>query len=373
MNINILGIETSCDETAAAVVQNGGTILSNVVLSQINTHAAFGGVVPEVASRKHLEAIIPVIDEAVHKSGLTLDKIDAIAVTYGPGLVGALLVGLSFAKGLARAKKIPLIGIHHVAAHIMASRLTEAPPEPPFTALVVSGGHSSVFSVRDVRTFIQVGRTRDDAAGEAFDKVARFTGLGYPGGQKLEAAAVGGDPGFIRFPRTAFRDGSFDFSFSGVKTAAINCLKKELAKYGGPGPELPGKKLPGAALPGAALHNATQPGPELPGGYMRDFYASYQAAIVDALVNNTLAAERGAGTGKIVVAGGVAANGALRRRFAEAAANGETGSPVTVFFPPPALCTDNAAMVAAAAYHDYIAGNFSDLTINAAPAATLEA
>jgi len=340
----ILGIETSCDETAASVVMGGRVVLSNAVLSQIPEHAAFGGVVPEVASRKHVEAIIPVADEAIKKSGASPMAIDAVAVTYGPGLVGALLVGLSFAKGYALAMNIPLIGVHHVAAHIMAISLTDNPPEPPFTALVVSGGHSSIYNVADYRTFLPVGRTRDDAAGEAFDKVARATGLGYPGGRKLEAAAEGGDPDYIRFPRTAFRDGTFDFSFSGVKTAAVNYLKKERAILD-------------------AGDNA------LPAEFLRNFYASYQAAIVDALVENTMAAERSLRSGKIVVAGGVAANGALRERFRLAA---EECGGIKIFFPPPALCTDNAAMVAARAYHDYAAGKFSPFTLNASPTAALE-
>ena len=363
MDATILGIETSCDETAAAVVRNGRTILSNIVLSQIADHAVFGGVVPEVASRKHLETIIPVVDEAVRGSGVALGDIDAIAVTYGPGLVGALLVGLSFAKGIAKALDIPLIGVHHVAAHILAANLMDEPPEPPFTALIVSGGHSSIFYVKNFLDFSLLGRTRDDAAGEAFDKVARATGLGYPGGPKLEAAAVGGAPEAVRFPRTSFKDGSFDFSFSGVKTAALNYLKKEQAVIGG----------------ADANHSD---------GFYKDFYASYQAAVVDALVTNTIAAEKSVSTGKIVVAGGVAANGALRERFyaaasaANIAANSVSVAANTanaavndgrlkIYFPPPALCTDNAAMVAAKAYYDYAAGAFSPLTLNASPTAAL--
>ena len=334
-DIVILGVETSCDETSAAIVKNGGQILSNVVLSQIDDHALFGGVIPEMASRKHLEAIIPVVDEALRKSGAVLDDIDAVAVTYGPGLVGALLVGLSFAKGLARAKNIPMIGVHHIAAHVMAASLTHGElSSPPFTALIASGGHSSIYHVQNYRAFKIAGRTRDDAAGEAFDKVARATGLGYPGGQKLESEAVGGNPDFIHFPRTAFKDGTFDFSFSGVKTAAVNYLMKNASVA------------------------------------MKDFYASYQAAVNDALVANTLGAELAAKTGKIVVAGGVAANGDLRRRFMKAAEQNRDGR-IKVLFPEPALCTDNAAMVAAMAYHSYIAGDFSPLTLNAQPNATL--
>lgn len=360
MDVRILGIETSCDETAASVVLNGREILSNAVLSQIGEHSRYGGVVPEVASRKHLDAIIPVVYEALNQSGISLGGIDAVAVTYGPGLVGALLVGLSFAKGLARAKNIPLIGVHHVAAHILAASLAENPPEPPFTALVASGGHSSIYHVENYGDFRLIGRTRDDAAGEAFDKVARATGLGYPGGQKLETAASGGNPDFIRFPRTYFKDGSYDFSFSGVKTAAINFLRKELTEFGKTG--------------NGALNSAGDIG-AVPGEvFIRDFYASYQAAVVDVLVTNTIAAEREWGTGKIVVAGGVAANGALRARFYEVAEKSGkiNGNRLEIFIPPAGLCTDNAAMVAAKAYHDYIAGRFSPLTLNAAPTAAIQ-
>ena len=380
----ILAIESSCDETAAAVVRDGKEILSNVVYSQIAVHEAYGGVVPEVASRKHLEAIVAVVDEAVKKSGAVFSctdgsrrvddgyakrrldedetrRIDAVAATYGPGLVGALLVGLSFAKGLAMAHSLPFIGVHHVTAHIMAASFMEEPPTPPFTALVVSGGHSGVYHIEDYRSFKLIGRTRDDAAGEAFDKVARATGLGYPGGRKLELAAQGGDPAFVRFPRASFKDGSHDFSFSGVKTAALNYLRKALAEARDDADGLP--RLPDEAPPrfyeGAA--------PRLPEKFMRDFYASYQAAIVDALVANAVAVEREARTGKIVVAGGVAANGAFRARFLE---EERSAGFFKVYFPEPGLCTDNAAMVAARAYHDYAAGAFSPLTLNASPSAS---
>ena len=350
MDVTILGIETSCDETSAAVVRNGREILSNVVFSQIEDHSAFGGVVPEVASRRHLETIIPVVGEAFKQAGISPGDICAVSATYGPGLVGALLVGLSFAKGLARALGVPFIGVHHVAAHILAASLMgDQSPAPPFTALVASGGHSSIYFADDYRSFRLVGMTRDDAAGEAFDKVARATGLGYPGGPKLEAAARGGNTGFIRFPRTSFKDGTYDFSFSGVKTAAINYLKK-MAQDGGMD---------------AQNNNAICASEN----NMRDFYASYQDAIVDALAANTLAAEREHGSGKIVVAGGVAANGALRERLYGIQEAG--GGALRVFFPPPRLCTDNAAMVAARAYHDYAAGAFSPLTLNASASAPI--
>ena len=353
MDATILGIETSCDETAAAVVRNGTAVLSDIVLSQIGDHAAFGGVVPEVASRKHLEAIVPVVSEALNiaglrtmpiasealkKAGVQTGGVDAVAATYGPGLIGALLVGLSFAKALALALGVPFIGVNHVEAHILAASLCEDPPEPPFTALVASGGHSSVYCVESYRSFRQVGRTRDDAAGEAFDKAARAAGLGYPGGRMLEAAAAGGDSRAVRFPRSAFKDGTFDFSFSGVKTAAVNYLRREQAQAGPLDCDNPNK-------------------------FYKDFFASYQAAIVDALAANTISAEKALNTGKIVVTGGVAANRALRERFLSDAE--VAGGKIRLFAPPPRLCTDNAAMVAARAYHDYAAGAFSPLTLDA--------
>jgi len=346
MSVTILGIETSCDETSAAVVRDGRIILSNVISSQADEHAAYGGVVPEMASRGHLESIIPVVDEAVKKSGLTLRELDAVAVTYGPGLVGALLVGLSFAKGLARSLGIPLIGVHHVTAHIAAASLCEPPPEPPFIALVVSGGHSGIYRVENYRSYSLLGRTRDDAAGEAFDKVARTAGLGYPGGRALEKSAVCGNPAAIRFPRSYFRDGTYDYSFSGVKTAAINYLRKEQAKT-------------------EAVES------NLPPEFMRDFFASFQAAVVEALVTNAVAAEREHKTGKIAVTGGVAVNGALRAEFKKASDSESGGCKFSLYIPAPILCTDNAAMVAARGYHDYLAGAFSPMSLNASPSAPI--
>ncbi|MDR1440746.1 MAG: tRNA (adenosine(37)-N6)-threonylcarbamoyltransferase complex transferase subunit TsaD [Clostridiales bacterium] len=391
----ILGVETSCDETSAAVVADGRRILSNAISSQIDEHAVFGGVVPEIASRRHVEAIIPVIDEALSRARLKPQDLDAIAVTYGPGLAGALLVGLSAAKGLAFAAGKPLIGVHHIEAHICANYIEFASLEPPFTALVASGGHSHIYLARDYGSYLLMGRTRDDAAGEVFDKVARAAGLGYPGGPKLDAAARGGNPNAMRFPRTHFSDGSYDFSFSGVKTAALNCLNKERQKYGTgcqtaetPGAKMPGAgtpsakmpgagtpsaKMPGAGtpsakMPGAGTPSAKMPGAELPEAFMRDFFASFQNAVVDALVGHAIRAEAANRTGKIVLAGGVAANSLLRARLREEAA--KLGG-VSTYFPQPALCTDNAAMVAGAAYSKFLSGDFSPLSLNAAPGAQL--
>jgi tRNA threonylcarbamoyl adenosine modification protein TsaD len=442
MPVCILGIETSCDETSAAVVADGRRVLSSVVFSQMGEHAAYGGVVPEIASRRHVEAIIPVIDEALAAAGLGLAGVDAVAATYGPGLAGALLVGLSAAKGLALAAGKPLIGVHHICAHICANYLEFADLEPPFTALAVSGGHSHIYLVRDCRTYELLGRTRDDAAGEAFDKVARAAGLGYPGGPKLDAAARGGNPDAIRFPKAGFADNPYDFSFSGVKTAALNCLNRERQRLGavgfavGAGGTLPEAMGRGSAagVSGGALsegartqhasanlpstdgerqiggsarqsesanglptgvaqllggnarqsESASQPtvGASLqpvsaappPGGgewglppeFMRDFYASFQKAVVDVLVEHTVRAELANGTGKIVLAGGVAANTLLRARFAEETAKLPG---VALYCPPPALCTDNAAMVACAAHSKFASGDFSTLALNAAPGA----
>jgi N6-L-threonylcarbamoyladenine synthase len=325
---------------------------------------------------------VPVADEAIRESGVALGDIDAVAATYGPGLIGALLVGLSFAKGLALARNVPFIGVNHVAAHILAASLSEDPPEPPFTALVVSGGHSGIYFVEDYRTFRLAGRTRDDAAGEAFDKAARAAGLGYPGGRRLEAAAAGGDPRFVRFPRTVFRDGTFDFSFSGVKTAAMNYLRREkaltdeMAASGTGAAQNAGQSViphagqgSGQSIGQGAGLNSGLASACLSDAFYKDFYASYQAAIVDALVMNAVNAERALKTGKIVLAGGVAANGALRDRFRSVGEIAE--GKIRFFVPARALCTDNAAMVAARAYHDYAAGVFSPLTLNASSTAQI--
>ena len=345
-SILILGIETSCDETSAAVVKDGRTVLSNAIFSQIKEHAVFGGVVPEIASRKHVEKIIPVVDWAMRQAKLDLRELNAISVTYGPGLVGPLLVGLSAAKGLAYALHKPLIGINHIEAHICANFLAHKELEPPFIALVVSGGHSHIFLVKDYGVFELLGKTRDDAAGEAFDKVARATGLGYPGGPKLDAAARGGNPEAVRLPITRFREGcEVDFSFSGIKTAALNQLNRE------------------------RLRLELKIADNLPDSYLRDFYASFQKTVVEMLVENTIKAEREYKTGKIVLAGGVAANSLLRSRmWEETENNGET---IRFFCPQPELCTDNAAMVASCAFYKYIAGDTAPLTQNAQPGARL--
>ena len=369
VSANILAIETSCDETSAAVVRDGRTILSNVIYSQVKHHEVFGGVVPEIASRKHVEVILPVVDLALKGAGgvtaevdarcqqqslfitdkqqlshsadrqQLLQSIDAIAVTYGPGLVGALLVGLSAAKSLALSLSIPLIGVNHIEGHICAAYLEHPNLQPPFTALVVSGGHSHIFHVTDYCEYRLLGRTRDDAAGEAFDKIARAGGLGYPGGPKLSLAAASGDAAAYQFPRVRFSDGSFDFSFSGPKTAALNQLNKLRLEY-----------------PSGA-----------PDAIMADFYASFQAAIVDILVENTIKTELIAKTGRIVLSGGVASNSLLRDRFNMA---GEVHN-IDIYYPSPILCTDNAAMVACAAYYRYLRGQFATLDLNAEPSLSL--
>ncbi len=335
-----LGIETSCDETAAAVVLDGRTIQSNIIASQAELHGRFGGVVPEVASRKHVESIIPVIDEALAVSGHSLRDMGLIAVTRGPGLVGALLVGISAAKGLAAVTGIPLVGVDHIAGHIAANYLADPDLEPPFLCLVASGGHSHLIHVRGYTQFEVIARTRDDAAGEAFDKVARALGLGYPGGPRLEKAAAGGDAQAVRFPRTRFDNGSLDFSFSGLKTAALNHLNRA-GQAGG--------------LP-------------LTGQLLADFAASYQFAIVDTLAEHAVDAARNAGLDRIAMAGGVSSNQALRTALlARANAAG-----MTVRWPPAVLCTDNAAMIAAAGTFSYLAGRTDGPDLNADSSAGIE-
>ena len=333
-----LGIETSCDETAAAVVLDGRTILSNVIASQAELHGRFGGVVPEVASRKHVEAIIPVIDEALELSGHALRDIGLIAVTRGPGLVGALLVGIGAAKGLAAVTGIPLVGVNHIEGHIAANYLAHPELEPPFLCLVASGGHSHLVHVRDYSAsaegaaFVVIGRTRDDAAGEVFDKVARALGLGYPGGPRMEKAALGGIEKAIRFPRTRFDNDSLDFSFSGLKTAALN-----------------------------HIHRISQAGSSLAGQPLADFAASFQFAVVDTLAEHAVEAARRAGVRTITLAGGVSANKALRRILLSRA--DEAG--MSLYWPPAILCTDNAAMIAAAGTYSSMAGRLDGLDLNA--------
>lgn len=334
-DIAILAVETSCDETSAAVVVNGRHIKSNIISSQIDIHKKFGGVVPEIASRKHVELVMPVIDQALEEASMKLEQVDAIAVTYGPGLVGALLVGLSAAKGLAFAMGKPLIGVHHIEGHIAANYLENDVLEPPFICLVASGGHSHIVHVADYHSFRIMGQTRDDAAGEAFDKIARALGLGYPGGPLIDAEAKCGDPRALDFPRVHFNDGTSDFSFSGLKTAVLNYLN--------------GKEQKGEAI-------------NIP-----DVCASFQQAVVDVLVSNTIQTALENGVGRIALAGGVASNSQLRSGMKEAAArNG-----MELFYPSPVLCTDNAAMIGAAAYYELKRGNISSLDLNAVPSLKL--
>lgn len=330
-----LGIESSCDETSAAVVANGRKLLSNVISSSLELHKAYGGVVPEIASRKHLEFIVPVIDSALKEAGTSLERIDAIGVTFGPGLVGGLLVGLMAAKGLAYAAGKPLVGVHHLEGHISANYLESPDLEPPFMTLVASGGHSHIVLVEDYGKYKILGRTRDDAAGEAYDKVSRALGLGYPGGPAIDKAAKSGDPGYIAFPRTRFKD-SYDFSFSGIKTAVLNHLNSlKMAE----------KDIP-----------------------VNDICASFQEAVCGVLCDNTFRAARDTGMKTVVLAGGVAANSRLRELFEQTASK----RGMRLEKPSRILCTDNGAMIAAAAYYAYKKGRISDMTLNAEATYSLE-
>ena len=331
----VLGIESSCDETAAAVVKNGREMLSNVINSQIDIHEKYGGVVPEIASRCHIEAINKVVDKALCDAGVTLSDITAIAVTYGPGLVGALLVGVSTAKALAYAAKKPLVPVHHIKGHICANYVAHPELVPPFVCLVASGGHSHIVYARDYTEYEIMGMTRDDAAGEAFDKVARILGLGYPGGPKIDALAREGDPHAVEFPRVKMAGDSLDFSFSGVKTAVIN-----------------------------HVHNLEQKGESFD---RADIAASFQNAVTDVLCEHTIEAAKRRGTGRIVLAGGVASNSALRKKMTKTAGN----EGMEVLYPPPVLCTDNAVMIAAAGYYGYISGARADMRLNADPSLPL--
>jgi N6-L-threonylcarbamoyladenine synthase len=309
----VLGIESSCDETAAAVLEDGRRIRSNVVASQVEVHAPYGGIVPELASRRHLEVIQPVLDRALADAGVGLAEVTALAVTVGPGLVGSLLVGVSVAKAIAFARKLPLVGVNHLEGHIAAAFLEFPALTYPFAALVVSGGHTHLYHVPAECEYRLLGRTRDDAAGEAFDKVAKLLGLGYPGGPAIEREAEGGDPEAIAFPRAVFSDGSLDFSFSGLKTAVVQHLKRS----------------------GSSVRSPQA---------LRDVCASFQQAAVDMLVERVMRAARDHAIRVVVVVGGVACNGALRQALkAEAEAEG-----IQLYVPSPALCTDNAAMIAAA-------------------------
>lgn len=335
-DITILGIESSCDETAAAVVRNGREVLSNVINTQIDIHKKFGGVVPEVASRRHIENIDIVIDEALEQAGVTFDDIDAIAVTYGPGLIGALLVGVSSAKALAFALDKPLVPVHHIMGHISANFVAHKDLQPPFTCLVASGGHSHIVEVEDYGKCRIIGRTRDDAAGEAFDKVARVLGLGYPGGPLIDKLAKEGNPDAVKFPRVKMAGDSLDFSFSGVKTAVINYLHK-------------------LDQNGKSYNKA-------------DIAASFQDAVTDVLCEHTIEAAKRSGSKLIALAGGVASNSALREKMKnEAAKHG-----IDTIYPPPVLCTDNAVMIACAGYYGYLNGERADMTLNAVASLDLE-
>lgn len=334
-NMNILAIESSCDETAAAVVQDGRKVLSNIISSQIEIHKLYGGVVPEIASRKHIEKVIQVVDEALKEASLTMDEIDAVAVTYGPGLVGALLVGVSAAKSIAFAHNKPLIGVHHIEGHISANYIENEELEPPFLCLVVSGGHTNLVIVKDYGEYEVLGKTRDDAAGEAFDKVARAIGLGYPGGPKIQKISEEGNKDAIAFPRAKVADNPFDFSFSGLKSSVLNYINS-------------------CEMKGEEINKA-------------DIAASFQEAVVDVLVSHTIEGAKQLGFKKIAMAGGVASNIVLREEMKEACER----RGFKFYHPSPILCTDNAAMIGAAAYYDYKKGLISDLTLNAVPSLKL--
>ncbi len=323
----VLGIETSCDESAAAIVQHGKHVLSNVVASQIELHRKYGGVVPEIASRKHMEVIVPVILQALHDAHVAISDVDGIAVTRGPGLVGSLLVGLSVGKAIAYARKKPFVGVNHLEGHIASIYLADSVPDFPFVALVVSGGHTSIYLVENFNRLKILGKTRDDAAGEAFDKAAKLLNIGYPGGEIIDRLAKGGNRNRIPFPR-AMKD-TLDFSFSGLKTSLLNYTKKT--------------------------------GRSFMEDEMQDIAASYQEAIVDVLVKKTFRAAQLSSVSSIVICGGVAANSRLRERFVEMSA----GSGVKVFFPAIFLCTDNAAMIAVAGYHLLVRGRKDSLDLNA--------
>lgn len=330
-DVLILAIESSCDETAASVVRNGREVLSNIISSQIELHKLYGGVVPEIASRKHIEKINQVIEEALEQAGKTLGDIDAVAVTYGPGLVGALLVGVAEAKAISYAAGLPLVGVHHIEGHISANYIENPDLEPPFICLVVSGGHTHLVRVKDYGVYEILGKTRDDAAGEAFDKVARAIGLGYPGGPKIDRLAREGDPQAIRFPKAKIEDAPYDFSFSGLKSAVLNYLN-------------------GCKMKGEPIKEA-------------DVAASFQKAVVDVLVEHAMLAVRESGLDKLAIAGGVASNGALREAVEEACRkNG-----IAFYRPSPIYCTDNAAMIGAAGYYEYQKGVRHGLDLNAVP------
>lgn len=335
-NLKILGIESSCDETAASVSENGRTILSNVVSTQIEEHKKYGGVVPEIASRRHCENILGVVDKAIADAGCTMDDIDAVAVTYAPGLIGALLVGVSFAKGLAMSTGKPLIPVHHIAGHIAANYIAHPELEPPYLCLVASGGHSLIVKVEDYTKFSVIGRTHDDAAGEAFDKAARVLGLPYPGGVQIDRLAAAGDPNGCKLPHPKVTGGEFDFSFSGLKTAVIN-----------------------------TAHNAEQKGIEI---NKADLAASFQKTVSEILADTTVRAAKSLGYKTIAAAGGVTANSGVRAKLeAECEKIG-----AKLYLPPLSLCGDNGAMIACQGYYDYLAGKRADESLNATATLSLD-
>lgn len=328
-DVLILAIETSCDETAAAVVKNGREILSNVIYTQIKLHTVFGGVVPEIASRKHIEKINIVIENALEEAHVTLDDIDAIAVTYGPGLVGALLVGVAEAKAIAYAAKKDLVGVHHIEGHISANYIEHKELEPPFLCLVASGGHSHLVLVKDYGEYEIIGRTRDDAAGEAFDKVARAIGLGYPGGPKVDKLAREGDKNAIKFPKGKIKDAPDDFSFSGLKAAVLNYLNQ-------------------CEMKNIEVNRA-------------DVAASFQKSVIDVLTEHTVEAAKRIGIDKVAIAGGVASNSSLRAQMKESCEKNN----MTFYHPSPIYCTDNAAMIGVAGYYEYMKGTRHGWDLNA--------
>lgn len=330
-DILILAIESSCDETAAAVVKNGREICSNIISSQIELHKLYGGVVPEIASRKHIEKINQVIEEALDAAGVTLDDLDAVGVTYGPGLVGALLVGVAEAKAISYARKLPLVGVHHIEGHVSANYIEHPDLEPPFMCLIVSGGHTHLVIVKDYGEFEILGRTRDDAAGEAFDKVARAIGLGYPGGPKIDKLSKEGNPTAIRFPKAKIEDGPYDFSFSGVKSAVLNHLNH-------------------CRMQNLKIREA-------------DIAASFQKAVVDTLVEKAVKAAGEYKMDKLAIAGGVASNGSLRAAMGRACEK----AGLRFYYPSPIYCTDNAAMIGVAAYYEYKKGTRHGWDLNAVP------
>lgn len=334
--MKILSIESSCDETAAAVTENGRTVLSSVVATQVEEHKLYGGVVPEIASRRHCESINGVVSEALERADLSFNDLDAIAVTHAPGLIGALLVGVNFAKGLSLSTGLPLVPVHHLRSHIASNYIAFPELEPPFLCLVVSGGHSHIVEVKGYTDMKIIGRTRDDAAGEAFDKAARAMGMPYPGGVHLDKTAEGGDPDSFKLPHPRVDGSPYDFSFSGLKTAIINLI-----------------------------HNASQKGTELP---IKDLSASFRKAVTDCLTENFMKAAENLGYNKAVLAGGVSANSLLRKRVAEECEKRN----MKYYFPPLELCGDNAAMVGAQGYYEYLAGHIASTDLNAKPTMSIE-